>query len=50
MRARLCHVCDGYPVPADLPSLGAAAINAFACMTRRVRFVEDDELDDDIPF
>lgn len=34
-RARLCHVCDGFPVPADLATLGAAAINGFALFTER---------------
>jgi hypothetical protein len=44
-------VCDGYPVPGELAALAAAAINAFACMTRRARFVQhDDDLPDDIPF
>jgi hypothetical protein len=35
LRARLAHVCDGQPVPPNLPALGASAINAFACMTAR---------------
>jgi hypothetical protein len=40
LRARLAHVCDGQPVPPNLPALGASAINAFACMTERVHIVE----------
>jgi hypothetical protein len=30
MRTRLIHVCDGFPVPDDLPTLAASAIIAFA--------------------
>src|ERR1700730_6817442 len=40
LRARLTHVCDGQPVPPNLAALGAAAINAFACMTERVHIIE----------
>jgi hypothetical protein len=29
-RARLSHVCDGFPVPDNLPTLAASAIIAFA--------------------
>jgi hypothetical protein len=29
-RARLVHVCDGFPVPDNLPTLAASAIIAFA--------------------
>ena len=29
-RARLTHVCDGFPVPDDLAALAASAIMAFA--------------------
>jgi hypothetical protein len=32
IRARLSHVCDGFPVPDDLPALAASAIIAFAYM------------------
>ena len=35
-RARLAHICDGFPVPADLAALAASAINAFAFMTEAV--------------
>lgn len=51
LRARLTHVCDGYPVPADLSTFAASAINAFACMTERLRCVELRVADDEeIPF
>jgi hypothetical protein len=65
VRARLVHVCDGFPVPSNIAALGACAINAFACMTEQVEFVETlerkplrpllpaqrrDTPDDDIPF
>jgi hypothetical protein len=29
-RARLTHVCDGFPVPEDLAALAASAINSFS--------------------
>ena len=51
LRARLTHVCDGFPVPAALAPLAASAINAFACMTERLRCVELQAGDDEeIPF
>jgi hypothetical protein len=51
LRARLTHVCDGFPVPADLATLAASAINAFACMTERLCPVEMQMADDEeIPF
>jgi hypothetical protein len=31
-RARLTHVCDGFPIPDDLARLAASAIIAFAYM------------------
>jgi hypothetical protein len=40
IRARLAHVCDGFPVPAELPELAASAIIAFAYMTLQLRPVE----------
>jgi hypothetical protein len=50
-RARLAHICDGFPVPADLAALAASAINAFAFMTERLRPVELQITDDEeIPF
>lgn len=51
LRARLAHVCDGYPVPGGLPALAGSAINAFALMTERLRVVElQSKEDEDIPF
>ena len=51
LRARLAHVCDGYPVPGGLAALGASAINAFALMTERLQVVElQSEGDEEIPF
>jgi hypothetical protein len=40
IRARLAHVCDGFPVPPDLPALAAAAIIAFAYKTLQFLPVE----------
>jgi len=40
-RARLMHVCDGFPVPDDLATLAASAIIAFAYKnTAAIRPVE----------
>jgi hypothetical protein len=33
LRARLSHVCDGFPVPDNVAALGAQAINAFLFIT-----------------
>jgi hypothetical protein len=59
LRARLIHMCDGFPIPENLAALGAKAINAFACMTERVEITDPAPhrptrkpllTDDDIPF
>lgn len=46
LRARLAHICDGHAIPGDLADLGARAIDAFACMTERVRLAEHPDRDD----
>jgi hypothetical protein len=38
MRARLIHVCDGFPVPDALPTLAASAMIAFAYKNGFVKF------------
>jgi hypothetical protein len=40
LRACLSHVCDGQPVPDGLSVLGEHAVNAYACMTERLEFIE----------
>ncbi len=51
LRACLSHVCDGQPVPDGLAILGAQAINAYACWTERLEFIEwQSRPDDEIPF
>jgi hypothetical protein len=49
LRARLCHVCDGFPVPGELAALATAAINGFAIFTQRMTFAEL-QIDDTPPF
>jgi hypothetical protein len=62
-RARLTHVCDGFPVPGALAVLGAAAINFYVVFTEQFDPVEHrdrdepsrplppwDDPDDPIPF
>jgi hypothetical protein len=59
LRARLIHVCDGFPIPENLAQLGASAINAYACWTERITLIRSGPTrptprqplaDDDIPF
>jgi hypothetical protein len=51
LRARLIHVCDGFPVPTGLALLAASALTAFGFMTARLSFVELEGSDDEeIPF
>ena len=45
LRAKLSHVCDGFPVPDDLAALGSEAIYMFAYQTACVT-----EFPDEIPF
>jgi hypothetical protein len=50
LRARLAHVCDGFPVHADIDAVAASATDAFAFMTdERLHFVEL-RIDGPIPF
>jgi hypothetical protein len=39
-RVRLVHVCDGFPVPANLAELAGDAIHAFGRMSDRIPPVE----------
>ena len=51
LRACLSHVCDGQPVPDGLAILGEHAVNAYACWTERLEFIEwQSRPGDEIPF